>query len=123
MGPEDKAGRRNGPEQFQGLRIGFGTHGSAGLGAEVLDYDLLDVAVGLVEFPNGEEGFDALPASLADADEYPAGKGYPQLAGDLGGAEPDAGALAGGELVGATLPRYSRGLTLSSMRPMDGLKG
>ena len=37
---------------------------------------------------------------LANADEYPTGKGYPQLASDLGGAEADAGALAGGELVG-----------------------
>ena len=47
-------------------RIG---HARAGLGAEVLDDDFLDVAVALVHVADREQGLDALGARLADADQ------------------------------------------------------
>ena len=76
-------------------------HLRAGLGAEVLDDDLLHVAVALVEVTDGVQRLEPLEAGLADADQDPAREGDAQLACEPQRLEPDRRELVGRAEVGA----------------------
>ena len=50
------------------------------LGAEILDDDFLDMAVGCVQVGDGVQGVEAFGAGFADADQDPRGEGNAQNA-------------------------------------------
>ena len=76
--------------------------GVSGLGPEVLNDYLLNVAVSPVKPPNSQNRVDALLASLSNTYEDTRGKRQAQLAGDFNGAQPHSGALAGSVFVGCS---------------------
>ena len=71
-------------------------HARAGLGAEVLDDDFLDVAVALVQVARcASSALDALGARLADADQDAGGERHAQLAGRRDRRQPHRRQLVG----------------------------
>ena len=90
----------------------------SGLGAEVLDDDLLDVAELFVQGAQGEEGLDALAARFADADEDAGGEGHLQFAGRSAWSRGGPRALVGRAVVDQPF-WCSRSETLSSMIPWE----
>ncbi len=72
VGAEQDARDGDRPEVVVERRLGVRSHARAGLRAEVLDDDLLDVPVLLAERLQREERVDPLLARLADPDEDPA---------------------------------------------------
>src|SRR5207244_8979166 len=101
--PEHDAGRRDRREEFFAGGLGRVAHRGAGLRLEILDDDLLDVAVFPVEVADGEEGLGALASRLPDADEDAGGKGDREPARVLDRAQADGGNLVGGPEVSTTL--------------------
>ena len=100
LGREHEAGRRDGPLQILG-RAGVGLrHGRARLGEEVLDDDLLHVAVPGVRGGDRPQGGELAGAVVADADQDPRREGDGELAGRLERGEPAGRLLVGGATVG-----------------------
>jgi len=97
---EEQPGGGDGPDEFLFGARGPGGHGRAELGQEVLDDDLLDVAVPAVRLGNGLEGTEAIRAVLPDADQDAGGEGDGELPGCLEGGEAAGGDLVGGPAVG-----------------------
>ena len=70
-------------------------HPRLGLGAEVLDDDLLHVAVTLVQIADREQRLDALEARLADADQNAGGERHARFARQADRLEPTRRNLVG----------------------------
>ena len=70
-------------------------HAGAGLGPEILDDDLLDVAVMVIEVAQREQRLDALAPGLADADQDAGGERHRRLAGRGDRGEPHRRVLVG----------------------------
>ena len=81
-GAEQDARDGDRPEVVVEGRLLVFSHPRAGLRAEVLDDDLLEMPVLLAERLQGEEGVDPLLARLADPDEDPARERDRELAGE-----------------------------------------
>ena len=81
------------PEMVVERRLGVRGHARPGLRAEVLDDDLLHVAVLLAERLQREQRLDPLLARLADPDEDPARERDRELAGEPDRLEPPRGNL------------------------------
>ena len=103
VGAEYDTGDGDGPEQFVEIRFRRRAHLRARLGAEVLDDDLLDVAVRLVHPADGEQGLDAFAAGLADADQDAGGHRHAGGAGVVQGLDAYRGDLVRGAVVGHAL--------------------
>ena len=71
---QDQARRGDGPKEVVEIGLGGARALRAGLGAEVLDDDLLDMPVTAMQVSDGEERFEALGARLADADQNAGGE-------------------------------------------------
>ena len=85
---EQQARGRDRPEMVVEARLGVSRHARPGLGAEVLDDHLLQVAVPLVHEPQRLERVEPLGARLADPDQDPARERDPQLARELDCPQP-----------------------------------
>ena len=72
--PQHQPRRRDRPHQVFEIRLRRCCHRRAGLGAEVLDDDFLDVAVPRVEAGQREQCIEPLRARLTDADQQSAGE-------------------------------------------------
>ena len=81
------------PEVLLEARFGVRSHARSRLGAEVLNDDLLQLAVALVQGSQLFERGDPLGAGLADPDQDPARERNPQLAGELDRLQPARGLL------------------------------
>ena len=92
--------RGNGPEVLVGVARGGARHRGTRLGQEVLDDDLLHVAVTLVRGGDRLQCFDPLGAVLADADEDAGGEGDLRESGGLEGGEAAFGGLVGSARMG-----------------------
>ena len=102
-GPEHDPGDRDGREVLEELGIRSRPHRGAGLRAEVLDDDLLHVAVLGVEVAEGDERLGAVADALADPDEDSGRErdaGGPGVGDDL--------QAHGGVLVGRAVVRAAR---------------
>src|SRR5215467_12510457 len=73
VGAENEPRHREGPQKVVERGLGRVAHGNARLGPEVLDDDLLDVAMLFVKVTDGDERVYALAPRLADADEQAGG--------------------------------------------------
>ena len=71
---ENQTGQRHGIQVLVGRTGRRGVHGCTGLGEEVLDDDLLDVAVSSVRCSDGLQGGDPIAPVLADPDQNPGGE-------------------------------------------------
>ena len=99
-GGQHEAGRGDGPVQvLGGAGVGL-RHGRAGLGQEVLDDDLLHVAVAGVRRGDGPQGRELAGPVVADADQDPRREGDGQLTGGLERGQPAGRLLVGGAPVG-----------------------
>jgi hypothetical protein len=78
---QENARRGDRPQVLVERGLGMACHARAGLGAEVLDDDLLDVAVTIGEPLDREQRLQPLGARLADPDQDPGGERHPLLAG------------------------------------------
>src|SRR5437016_3456673 len=78
---EDEPRHRERPQEILERGLGRLPHRDPRLGAEVLDDDLLDVAVRFVEVADRDERVDPLASRLADADEQTGRERDPELAG------------------------------------------
>ncbi len=94
-GAEDQPCHGDGPEQLLESWLRRRGGAGAGLGAEVLDDDFLDVAVAAMQLQEPQQRLDALGAGLADADEDAGGEGNAPLAGEPDGLEPRRRMLVG----------------------------
>ena len=94
-GAEQDARDGDRPEVVVEGRLLVCSHPRAGLRAEVLDDDLLDVPVLVAERLQGEERVDPLLARLADPDEDPARERDRELAGEADRLEAPRGDLVG----------------------------
>ncbi len=95
LGRQYQAGRGDGPLQVLGrarCRLG---HGRPRLGQEVLDDDLLHVAVAGVRAGDGLQGGQLACPVVADADEDAGGEGDGQLTRGLERGQPTRGLLVG----------------------------
>ena len=97
---QDEAGRGDGPEELVGGARRVAVHRGPGLGQEVLDDHLLDVAVTGVAGGDGLQGVEPVLAGLADAHQQPGGERHGQLARPLQGGEPPGRDLVGRRAVG-----------------------
>ena len=71
---QDQARRGDGPKEVVEIGLGGARALRAGLGAEVLDDDLLDMPVTAMQVSDGEERLETLGARLADADQNAGGE-------------------------------------------------
>ena len=95
LGRQDEPGRRDGPLQVLG-RAGLGAgHRRPRLGQEVLDDDLLHVAVAGVRRGDGVQGGQLPGAVVADADQDPGGERDGELARRLQRGQPARRLLVG----------------------------
>src|SRR6266511_3386143 len=85
---QDDPRRRDRPQVLLQRGRRHRRHRRARLGTEVLDDDLLDVAVPAVGGPDGGQRLQPLGAGLADAHQDPGGERDRQLPGGLQGGEP-----------------------------------
>ena len=107
---EKQARERDRPELILERRLRRRRHRGAGLGAEILDDDLLQVIVFGVQRAQRQQSLDALAPGLADADQDAAGEGDRELAGRADGREPNLGALVGTAMMrAAALAQSLRG--------------
>ena len=90
-------------QQLLGSRVRYQSHGSFWFGPEILHNDFLDVPVGRVEPPYGQQCVYALLASLPYSYEDTRGEGNAQLPGYLNSAKPHPGPFAGGKFVGSAM--------------------
>ena len=97
---EQQSGDGDGPEKLVGRARGSLVHGGARLGQEVLDDDLLDMAVAPMAPGDGLEGGDAILPRLPDADQEPGGEGNRCRPGGLQGGQPAGRGLVGGRAMG-----------------------
>ena len=97
--PEEDAGDRERPEEV--VEVGFRRvlHLRARLRPEVLDDELLDVAIAIVEVAQRQERLDTLPPRLSDADEDARGERHRQLAGEPDRLDAGRRVLIGGAVV------------------------
>ena len=121
-GAEQDARHGDRPEMVVEGRLLVCSHPRTGLGAEVLDDDLLDVPVLVAERLQGEEGVDPLLARLADADEDPARERDRELAGETDRLSRRAGSLSGEAQCGPPFSP-SRSAVVSSMIPIEAETG
>ena len=84
---QDEARRGEAPKQV--VKIGLRRPGElgAGLGAEVLDDDFLNVPELPMQIADGEERFEALGARFADADQNAGREGHAQFARQLAASQ------------------------------------
>src|SRR5262245_44884715 len=75
VGPEDQPGHGERAQHVVERRLGLSVHRDPRLGPEVLDDDLLHVAVALVEIANRAQRGDPLARRLADVDARAGGEG------------------------------------------------
>ena len=101
-------------------RLGRIGHARAGLGAEVLDDDFLDVAVALVDVADGQQRLDALGARLADADQEPVVNGTRARPAASSVARRTAGVLSGEPKCGPPRSRQRVGRRLQHDALRDG---
>ncbi len=80
---EDPPRHGDRPEQLIEAGLGMARHARAGLGAEILDDDFLDVPVSQMQGADREQRLDALPAGLADPDQDARGEWHLLLTGRL----------------------------------------
>ena len=92
---EDQPRDGDGPQVLVERWFGRGSHARIGLGAEILDDDLLDMAVPLVDVADRQQRLDALRPRLADADQDAGRERHARAAGGLQRREPDGGVLVG----------------------------
>jgi hypothetical protein len=92
---EHDARDRHGPKMLRQLRLGVGGHARTFLGAEILDNDLLQVAVAAMKLAQMQQRLDALPPRLADADQDARGERHRRFAGGGDGCEPYRRRLVG----------------------------
>ncbi len=78
---EDRARRRNRPQQIVHAGLNAALQRRSRFGAEVLDDDFLNVTVGVMEIAQGEQRIQALLARLADPDQDAAGERDCELSG------------------------------------------
>ena len=109
------------PEVILERRLGRVGHLRAGLGAEVLDDDLLQVAVPLVQLAQREQRLDALAARLADADQDAARVRDRQAPGAVDRVEAHLGQLVGRAEVRHRRAARGASLAVSSMIPCDAV--
>ncbi len=100
VGREDDAGGGDGPRQLLGGARRCTVHGRARLGQEVLDDDLLHVAVAAVAVGDGRQRDQTVSPRLADPDQESGGEGDLSLSGRLQGGQAALGGLVGGRAVG-----------------------
>ena len=118
-GPKIEARHGDGPQLILQRRLRRVGHARAGLGAEVLDDDLLDVAVALVDVADGQQRLDALGPRLADADQDAGGERHARAAGGLQGGEAHAPAPCRASRSAGRRARDSRSDAVSSMMPCE----
>ncbi len=107
---EEDASGRDRPEVVVEGGLGVRRHACAGLGAEVLDDDLLHMFVLFAERPQREERVDPLLARLADPDENPARERDRELPGEPDRLQPASRDLVGrGPVRAAPLSEPARG--------------
>ena len=100
LGGQDQPGDGDGPQELVGRAGRPLVHGGARLGQEVLDDDLLHVAVAPVAGGDGlERGHPVLPG-LTDAHQEPGGEGDAGPTRRLQGGQPPGRGLVGGRAVG-----------------------
>ena len=100
LGGQHQPGHRNGPLQVLGRAGGRLRHGRPRLGQEVLDDDLLHVAVPGVGRGDGPQRRQLPGPVVADPDQDPRGEGDGQLAGRLEGGQAPGRVLVGCTAVG-----------------------
>ena len=100
VGRQDQAGRGDGPQEFVARAGRVAVHRRPGLGQEVLDDHLLDVAVAGVAGRDGLERVDPVLAGLADPHQQAGGERDGQLAGCIQGGQSAGRHLVGGRAVG-----------------------
>ena len=93
--PKDHPSGRDGREHLLRVRLPGRLHRRPGLGAEVLNDDLLHVPVPTMHLSNGEQRLGPLAMRLADPDQDPRCEGDRQAAGILERAQPHGGDLVG----------------------------
>ncbi len=101
LGRQHQPGHGDGPLQVLGRAGGRLGHGRPRLGQEVLDDDLLDVAVPGVGLGDGPQRGQLPGPVVADAHQDPGGEGDGQLAGRLEGGQAPGRVLVGGATVGS----------------------
>ena len=94
-GPQRDPRGGDGPEKVAEIRLRRAGHARAGLGAEILDDNSLDMPAFPVRAAQRQQGVDALGAGLADADQEPGGEGNPRFPRRGDGGEAHRGALVG----------------------------
>ena len=98
---QDQARRGDGPKEVVEIGLGRARALRAGLGAEVLDDDLLDMPVTAVQIADGEERLEALGARLADADQNAGGERNTEFAREPQRLEARLGPLVGRAIMDA----------------------
>src|SRR5690606_1955627 len=88
LGTENDPRHRDGPDLLLERRLARILHPSPRLRPEVLDYDLLDMAVMLGELSYRQQRLDPLAPRLADADQNARREGHPRPPGCIDGREP-----------------------------------
>jgi len=83
LGAEDQPGDGDRPLELGQVRFRGIGHAGVGLGAKVLNNDLLDVAVGVVQVAQRQQRVDPLGPGLANPNQDAAGEGH-MLASGLG---------------------------------------
>src|SRR5207245_10704196 len=104
---QDEPRHRERPQEILERGLGRLPHRDPRLGAEVLDDDLLDVAVRFVEVADRDEGVDPLASRLADADEQTGRERDPELAGERDRAQAPRRHFVGRPIVREAAPEAS----------------
>ncbi len=94
-GAEQDARHRDRPEMIIERWLGMLRHAGAGLGAEILDDDFLQMVVALVQVAQRQQRRDALAPRLADADQDAGGERHTRFTGRRNRREPRAWQFVG----------------------------
>ena len=92
------------PAKLAEIRFGPIRHAGIRLGVEVLNDDLLDMAVAFMKIPDRLKSGDAVVARLADPDQDAGGERYPRLAGEAKRPQAQFGILVRRSVVDAARP-------------------
>ncbi len=117
--PEDQPRHGDRPQMVVEVGLGRLRHAGAGLGAEILDDDFLDVAVAVVQIAQGEQRLDALAPRLADADQDAGGERDRRLAGRCDRREARTPGPCRASRNAARRGCRSRSAAVSSMMPCE----